>query len=40
MMKHSILCAQEEVNQIFRKHKRFVEKEITACLNQLAIARN
>lgn len=39
IMNKQINCAQEQVSQLFRKHKKFVEKEMTALLNKLAKSR-
>ena len=39
MMQRQVICAQEQVCQVFRLHKKFIEKEITHSLNQLTTQR-
>ena len=39
LMQTQIACAQEQVNQLFRKHKKFIEKELTHCINSLVVQR-
>jgi hypothetical protein len=36
---NSAFVAQEQVIQIFKTHKKFIEKEITAAINKMALLK-